>query len=331
MFHTTRTGPRRAQQEGDDADSRVDPVDPGDLCQPRRARPAATALVRRRAVAGIGAVAALAVIGGSVVTGMTAGRSADSDQADVALVTTTSPTAGQRSAVATPTTASSARNSTGVSREQSSRTPLADPSGTASASRAAGNGGRLAETPGRAAAGGSTASSSTTPGSAKKATEKAAKKATVSKTSATTGKSAASKKATASKKSAASTKKAGSNQRTPASSSASKVDVGKASGLSAHTVAVMKAVKARYPQVSFITAGAHDHVSGRAVDIMVTGRLGDEIAAYVRADSSSLGVSYVIWAQKIWSTQRSSEGWRGMPDRGSATANHFDHVHVSVR
>ncbi len=93
----------------------------------------------------------------------------------------------------------------------------------------------------------------------------------------------------------------------------------------------MKAVKARYPQVSFITAGAHDHVSGRAVDIMVTGRLGDEIAAYVRANSSSLGVSYVIWAQKIWNTQRSSEGWRGMPDRGSATANHFDHVHVSVK
>ena len=28
--------------------------------------------------------------------------------------------------------------------------------------------------------------------------------------------------------------------------------------------------------------------------------------------------------------QRSGEGWRGMSDRGNATANHFDHVHISV-
>ncbi|MDQ1640746.1 MAG: hypothetical protein QOJ90_97, partial [Actinomycetota bacterium] len=27
---------------------------------------------------------------------------------------------------------------------------------------------------------------------------------------------------------------------------------------------------------------------------------------------------------------RSSEGWRPMADRGSTTANHYDHVHVSV-
>jgi hypothetical protein len=28
--------------------------------------------------------------------------------------------------------------------------------------------------------------------------------------------------------------------------------------------------------------------------------------------------------------QRSSEGWRWMEDRGSTTANHYDHVHVTV-
>jgi hypothetical protein len=38
----------------------------------------------------------------------------------------------------------------------------------------------------------------------------------------------------------------------------------------------------------------------------------------------------VIWSQHIWTVQRSSEGWRAMPDRGSTTANHYDHVHVSV-
>ena len=38
----------------------------------------------------------------------------------------------------------------------------------------------------------------------------------------------------------------------------------------------------------------------------------------------------VIWAQHIWTPVRSSEGWRSMPDRGSPTANHYDHVHISV-
>ena len=27
---------------------------------------------------------------------------------------------------------------------------------------------------------------------------------------------------------------------------------------------------------------------------------------------------------------RAGEGWRWQPDRGSTTANHYDHVHVSV-
>jgi hypothetical protein len=38
----------------------------------------------------------------------------------------------------------------------------------------------------------------------------------------------------------------------------------------------------------------------------------------------------VIYHQQIWTVQRSSEGWRSMSDRGSPTANHMDHVHVSV-
>ena len=58
--------------------------------------------------------------------------------------------------------------------------------------------------------------------------------------------------------------------------------------------------------------------------------LGSQIAAYVRANYKALGVSEVIWAQKIWTVQRSSEGWRPMSDRGSPTANHYDHVHVTV-
>ena len=64
---------------------------------------------------------------------------------------------------------------------------------------------------------------------------------------------------------------------------------------------------------------------------MVTGSTGDAIAAYVRANAAALGVTEVIWEQKIWTTQRASEGWRWMSNRGSATANHYDHVHVTTR
>ena len=58
--------------------------------------------------------------------------------------------------------------------------------------------------------------------------------------------------------------------------------------------------------------------------------VGWEMAKWVRANAKRLGVSEVIYSQKIWTVQRGSEGWRGMSDRGSATANHYDHVHVSV-
>jgi hypothetical protein len=105
------------------------------------------------------------------------------------------------------------------------------------------------------------------------------------------------------------------------------------SGLVAHTIEVYRAVCAAFPAVSRWggrSGDGGDHGSGHALDIMCTGSLGDAIAAYVRAHASKLGVSYVIWSQHIWSVERSSEGWRAMPDRGSTTANHYDHVHVSV-
>lgn len=73
------------------------------------------------------------------------------------------------------------------------------------------------------------------------------------------------------------------------------------------------------------------HGSGQAVDFMISdSSVGREVADYLRNNASSLGVSEVIYAQRIWTSQRAGEGWRSMPDRGSATANHYDHVHVSV-
>lgn len=77
-----------------------------------------------------------------------------------------------------------------------------------------------------------------------------------------------------------------------------------------------------------------DHYTGRALDFMTgsdSGK-GQKLADYVAANADRLGVKYVIWQRHIFSPARASEGWRQPPnmvDRGSPTANHEDHVHVS--
>lgn len=104
-------------------------------------------------------------------------------------------------------------------------------------------------------------------------------------------------------------------------------------GLTANAVAVHRAVCNAFPSVTSyggVRSGGGAHGSGRALDIMVSGSTGDQIAAYVRANAGRLGVSEVIWEQRIWTVQRSGDGWRWMSDRGSATANHYDHVHVTT-
>lgn len=109
---------------------------------------------------------------------------------------------------------------------------------------------------------------------------------------------------------------------------------GMESGLTSNAVKVHRAVCAAFPSVSTyggIRGGGGNHGTGHAVDIMVSSDTGDAIAAYVRQHASKLGVTEVIWRQRIWTTQRASEGWRPMSDRGSATDNHYDHVHVTVR
>ncbi|TWG96263.1 hypothetical protein L615_004400000270 [Nocardioides sp. J9] len=95
---------------------------------------------------------------------------------------------------------------------------------------------------------------------------------------------------------------------------------------------VHQAVCANFPEVTTYGTFRSDgeHGQGIAVDIMTSGSRGWEIAEFVRANSAALGVSYVIYSQKIWSVERSGEGWRGMSNRGSATANHYDHVHVTT-
>ncbi|WP_433259743.1 lytic transglycosylase domain-containing protein (plasmid) [Streptosporangium sp. CA-135522] len=88
-------------------------------------------------------------------------------------------------------------------------------------------------------------------------------------------------------------------------------------------------------------AGGGEHPLGRACDFMLStgGRIpapgeqarGDAIAAWAQTNAERLGILYVIWRQRIWNVTRAGEGWRPMADRGSHTANHQDHVHISMR
>lgn len=72
-------------------------------------------------------------------------------------------------------------------------------------------------------------------------------------------------------------------------------------------------------------SGSSDHPSGLALDFMVDTGTGNALADYVLANQSKFGVKYVIWRQRY----NDGSGWSTMEDRGSATANHYDHVHVS--
>ena len=72
-------------------------------------------------------------------------------------------------------------------------------------------------------------------------------------------------------------------------------------------------------------AGTSDHPSGHAVDFMVDPATGDTLADCALRNRQSLGITYVIWQQRI----NFGSGWQPMEDRGGVTANHFDHVHVS--
>lgn len=78
-----------------------------------------------------------------------------------------------------------------------------------------------------------------------------------------------------------------------------------------------------------------DHGTGNAVDVMTydNTQLGQEVADYATSNMEANNISYVIYQQKFYAPTENKYGpaytWNQMPDRGDATANHMDHVHVS--
>ncbi|RBY97652.1 hypothetical protein DQ237_01610 [Blastococcus sp. TF02-8] len=109
--------------------------------------------------------------------------------------------------------------------------------------------------------------------------------------------------------------------------------------VSSRVQAAANAVVSNVPGADDITLGGtrasatdpHGHPSGNALDYMVLTdeALGDAIVEYHRAHWSELGVEYLIWQQRMLSSPNGS--WTRMEDRGDATANHYDHVHVNYR
>lgn len=107
--------------------------------------------------------------------------------------------------------------------------------------------------------------------------------------------------------------------------------------LRADTIRIYRSVCALFPGVNsyggWRAGGRAFHKNGRALDIMLTpGResaMGWKIANYLIANAKAFNVDHIIFEQKIWTPYKPY--WRPMADRGSITANHYDHVHVSVQ
>ncbi len=113
----------------------------------------------------------------------------------------------------------------------------------------------------------------------------------------------------------------------------------------AHVKAIVRLIRAEFPAIKTMygwrpsSSYSSDHPNGLALDVMIpkystsSGKaLGDKIARYLQGDYKKLHVHYLIWRQRSWNVERSTDfaNWRKMEDRGGDTANHYDHVHVSV-
>ena len=110
-------------------------------------------------------------------------------------------------------------------------------------------------------------------------------------------------------------------------------------GLQPQTAAFKEEIANLFGITSF--SGYHpgdsgDHGKGLAIDFMVpvSSALGDQIADYAIQNMATRGINYIIWKQRFYAPYDSKYGpaytWNPMPDRGSITENHYDHVHVSM-
>ncbi len=80
----------------------------------------------------------------------------------------------------------------------------------------------------------------------------------------------------------------------------------------------------------FGTYADHQPTRDRALDVFTptnSSTRGDAICRFALQNWNRYGITYVIYRQRINSND--GRGWRGMENRGSPSANHYDHVHIS--
>jgi len=117
---------------------------------------------------------------------------------------------------------------------------------------------------------------------------------------------------------------------------------GYAQGLNPGADYLRSIVMKMWPQIRDIGGrrsedGFGEHSSGNAIDIMIPGwdtpqgkALGDAVAAFIAKNASALGLDGFIWRQQSYGYGGSLTSGKQMPDRGSSTQNHMDHVHVML-
>lgn len=82
----------------------------------------------------------------------------------------------------------------------------------------------------------------------------------------------------------------------------------------------------------------HGHGDGLALDLMlpVGDPKGHAITNYLVENFNEVGVYYIIYEQRFYTKDipniyGPANNWNLMPDRGSITQNHYDHVHISFK
>lgn len=114
--------------------------------------------------------------------------------------------------------------------------------------------------------------------------------------------------------------------------------VGSERGLQVKTILAERAISARFPQIHTIGGWRPDpmrwHPEGLAIDVMIPDyqtaageALGDAVVAFAFANAERWGLIHVIWQQTFMPV--GGPAYR-MPDRGSANANHYTHVHIAT-
>ncbi|MCE1179168.1 MAG: hypothetical protein LWW86_09115 [Micrococcales bacterium] len=261
----------------------------------KRARITTTALLATGLIAGTGAASASAHEGpGSAQSRQTQTQTRQA---------TPKKQSGKHTRPAAKKSADAGARDSGKREAQQRKRPVRDGSGTATRGTSSGSAGTPTRGTSTGSTGTTTAGSSASTGGSSGSTSSGTSSATTSTTSTTTATSIST------------------------------------TGLQPNAVQTLQAIRANFPQIT-TTGGVRadslpDHPSGRALDLMIPGygtsagrALGDQVAAYLISHADELDVKYVIWRQQIWVDGAS--GWRAMADRGGVTANHYDHVHVTV-